>query len=106
MGPRVRGDDAKNHPYRDQPPGTRGIDQFIGEPELIGRGIGSRFVRAFARELLGRGTPRVVTDPHPANTVAIRAYMKAGFHTIGPRETLWGPVRLMACEPRQATDPA
>jgi len=29
------------------PPGTRGIDQFIGEPDMTGRGHGSAFIRAF-----------------------------------------------------------
>ena len=30
-----------DHPCRDQPLGTRGIDQFIGEPKLIGQGHGT-----------------------------------------------------------------
>ena len=88
-----------NHPYRDQAFGTRGIDQFIGEPELVGCGHGPRFIRKFILRLFDRGVPRVVTDPAPTNTVAIRAYMKAGFRTIEPRETEWGPVLLMACDP-------
>jgi aminoglycoside 6'-N-acetyltransferase len=88
-----------DHPYRDQPAGTRGIDQFIGVAELIGRGHGPRFVRQFARGLFEQGAPRVVTDPSPANASAIRAYGKAGFHPIGPRRTDWGPVLLMACDP-------
>jgi aminoglycoside 6'-N-acetyltransferase len=62
-----------------QPPGTRGLDQFIGEPNMIGQGHGSAFVRDFTDNLLNSGTPRVVLDPHPANTRAIRAYEKAGF---------------------------
>jgi aminoglycoside 6'-N-acetyltransferase len=61
-------------------PGTRGIDQFIGEPDMIERGHGSAFIRAFIDSLLAAGTPRVVTDPDPANTRAVRAYEKAGFH--------------------------
>jgi aminoglycoside 6'-N-acetyltransferase len=63
-----------------QPPGTRGIDQFIGEPEMIDRGHGSAFIRAFIDRLLAAATRRVVTDPDPANARAIRAYEKAGFH--------------------------
>jgi aminoglycoside 6'-N-acetyltransferase len=62
-----------------QPEGTRGLDQFIGEADMLGCGHGSGFVRAFADELLSSGTPRVVTDPDPANFGAIRAYEKAGF---------------------------
>jgi aminoglycoside 6'-N-acetyltransferase len=61
------------------PKGTRGIDQFIGEAEMVNRGHGSAFIRAFTDGLLGAGTPRVVTDPDPRNARAIRAYEKAGF---------------------------
>jgi aminoglycoside 6'-N-acetyltransferase len=61
------------------PQGTRGIDQFIGEAEMVGRGHGSAFIRAFTDDLLGAGTPRIVTDPDPRNARAIRAYEKAGF---------------------------
>jgi len=61
------------------PNGTRGIDQFIGEAGMVDRGHGSAFIRAFTDDLFGAGTPRVVTDPDPRNTRAIRAYEKAGF---------------------------
>jgi aminoglycoside 6'-N-acetyltransferase len=91
-----------DHPYRDQPPGARGIDQFIGEPDLIGCGHGSRFIREFAAGLFARGAPRVVTDPDPANARAVRAYMKAGFRPLGERDTMFGRVLLMACD--QPTD--
>jgi aminoglycoside 6'-N-acetyltransferase len=62
-----------------QPDGTRGIDQMIGVPDMIGRGHGSAFIRMFIEDLLTAGTPRVVVDPAPANARAIRAYEKAGF---------------------------
>jgi aminoglycoside 6'-N-acetyltransferase len=62
-----------------QPDETRGIDQMIGVPGMIGHGHGSGFIRAFIEELLKSGTPRVVTDPDPNNARAIRAYEKAGF---------------------------
>jgi aminoglycoside 6'-N-acetyltransferase len=84
-----------DHPLGDQPIGTRGIDQFIGEPAFVGRGHGSAFIRAFVEQLFEAGTPRVVTDPHPRNARAIRAYTKAGFHPIGPRVTLSGEALLM-----------
>jgi aminoglycoside 6'-N-acetyltransferase len=61
------------------PKGTRGIDQFIGEPDMVDRGHGSAFIRAFIEHILAGGAPRVVTDPDPANARAIRAYEKAGF---------------------------
>ena len=64
----------------DHPRGTRGIDQFIGELNMVDRGHGSAFIRIFIDRLLAAGAPRVITDPDPANARAIRAYEKAGFH--------------------------
>jgi aminoglycoside 6'-N-acetyltransferase len=63
----------------EHPSGTRGIDQFIGEPDMVNRGHGSAFIRAFIEGLLVGGAPRIVTDPDPTNARAIRAYEKAGF---------------------------
>lgn len=59
--------------------GVWGTDQFIGVPELWGRGFGSRFVRLVAEYLVANGAARVVTDPAVANERAVRAYEKAGF---------------------------
>jgi aminoglycoside 6'-N-acetyltransferase len=73
----------------------RGVDQFIGEPDFIDQGHGSGFIRAFADDLLKAGTPRVLTDPSPGNTRAIRAYEKAGFHKHGPVQTPDGSAVLM-----------
>ena len=61
------------------PGGTRGIDQFIGEADMVGRGHGSAFIRDFIERLIAAGAPRVITDPDPGNGRAIRAYEKAGF---------------------------
>ena len=68
-----------NTGFGPQPEGTRGIDQMIGEPDMIERGHGSAFIRAFVEGLLATGAPRVVTDPDPTNARAIRCYEKAGF---------------------------
>jgi len=77
------------------PPGTRGIDQFIGDPNMIGHGHGSVFIRDFTDGLLSAGTPRVLTDPDPANGRAIRAYEKAGFRSHRIVDTPDGPSLLM-----------
>jgi aminoglycoside 6'-N-acetyltransferase len=90
---------AWNCGFGSQPDGTRGLDQFIGEADLSGRGHGSAFVRAFADHLLASGTPRVVTDPDPANTRAIRSYEKAGFHRDRLVETPDGTALLMVRDP-------
>ncbi len=80
----------------DLPAGARGVDQFIGEPEMIGAGHGSAFIRAHADRLLAEGTPLVFTDPDPENERAVRAYEKAGFRSLGPRRLSDGPVVLLA----------
>jgi aminoglycoside 6'-N-acetyltransferase len=77
------------------PPGTRGIDQFIGEPDMTDRGHGSTFIRVFVDRLLTAGTPRVITDPNPTNCRAIRAYEKAGFRRQREMDTPDGPALLM-----------
>ena len=82
-----------------QPDGTRAIDQFIGKPEMIGRGHGSGFIRSFVDELLRTGTPRVLTDPDPENCRAIRAYEKAGFIRDRIVDTSEGPAVLMMRNP-------
>jgi aminoglycoside 6'-N-acetyltransferase len=87
-----------DHPCRDQPLGTRGIDQFIGDPELMGRGHGPAFIRLFVGSLFKAGAPRVVTDPNPRNSRAIRAYAKAGFKEIDRRITISGEALLMGCD--------
>ncbi len=65
------------------PARSRGIDQFIGEPDMLNRGHGSAFIRAHAETLIARGAPAVGTDPDPSNARAIRAYEKAGFTAVG-----------------------
>ena len=78
-----------------QPAGTRGLDQFIGEADMLGRGHGSAFIRAFIDRLFARGIPRMVIDPSPDNPRAIRAYEKAGFEKAGMVDTPDGPALLM-----------
>ena len=62
---------------------------------MIDRGHGSALIRSFVDELLKTGTPRVVTDPDPANTRAVRAYEKAGFQKIRLVDTPDGRALLM-----------
>ena len=77
------------------PAGTRGIDQFIGEPEMLERGHGSAFIRIFIERLLKAGSPRVITDPDPNNHRAIRAYERAGFRRDRIVDTPDGRALLM-----------
>jgi aminoglycoside 6'-N-acetyltransferase len=82
-----------------QPQGAKGLDHFIGEAGMLGRGHGSTFLRGFADRLLASGVPRVVTDPAPTNTRAIRACEKAGFWRDRLVDTPDGRALLMVREP-------
>jgi aminoglycoside 6'-N-acetyltransferase len=83
----------------DHPKGTRGIDQFIGEPAMVDLGHGSALIRIFVDRLLAAGAPRVITDPDPANARAIRAYEKAGFSRNRIVKTPDGAALLMIRNP-------
>ncbi|HXA22508.1 MAG TPA: GNAT family N-acetyltransferase [Acetobacteraceae bacterium] len=62
------------------PAGSRAIDSFIGEPDMLGRGHGSAYLRLLALQLCAEGAPVVAIDPAADNVRARRAYAKAGFH--------------------------
>lgn len=86
------------HLFSHLPPGSRGIDQFIGEADMLNRGHGSAFVKQHIARLFAKGVPAIGTDPHPSNARARRAYEKAGFAvTSNPVDTLWGRAVLMEC---------
>jgi aminoglycoside 6'-N-acetyltransferase len=90
---------AWNSGFGTHPQGTRGIDLFIGEPDMIERGHGSAFIRRFVDDRLQQGAPRIVTDPDPANSRAVRAYQKAGFEKDRMVDTSDGPALLMVRNP-------
>ncbi len=87
-----------DHYFYDRPAPVRGIDQFIGEPDMMGQGHGQAFIRQRLAELFAEGAAVVVTDPHPDNARAIRAYEKAGFVRYGEADhPKYGPAVLMQC---------
>ncbi len=86
----------ENHHFAGLPEGSRGIDQYIGDPEMIGRGHGTAFIAARLEVLFEQGAPVVATDPHPDNARAIAVYRKLWFEAFGsPRETEWGLILPM-----------
>ena len=90
--------DWDNHPFAHLPPRSRGIDQYIVDPDMLDRGHGSAFVRAHVERLFAAGARAVGTDPNPGNARAIRAYEKAGFVIASdPMDTRWGRAVLMEC---------
>jgi aminoglycoside 6'-N-acetyltransferase len=88
------------HPFSHLPPGSRGIDLYIGEEDMLDQGHGTAFVREFLRRLFREGVPAVGTDPNPRNMRARRTFAKAGFREVsGPVITRWGEAILMECWP-------
>ena len=88
--------DWESHPFAHLPEAARGIDHYIGEPDMIGRGHGGAFIRLHCERLFAAGAPAIGTDPNPDNGRAIRAYQKAGFERAsGPVDTRWGRAVLM-----------
>lgn len=82
--------------WPDAKEGTFGIDQFIGDPNYIGKGFGTEILKKFTHHLFSKmQASEIITDPDPKNERAIRAYEKAGFETVGPTQTPDGEALLM-----------
>ena len=57
-----------------------GIDQFIGDENYVGRGVGAETIKMFVELItLKQKTSRIILDPSPENNRAIRCYEKVGF---------------------------
>ena len=66
--------------WPDESDATRGLDLLIGEPDLVGRGIGPRVVRLICARLFEEpDVESIIVDPHPDNARSIRCFEKAGF---------------------------
>jgi len=77
-------------------PGVLGIDQFLADPERLGRGLGTLMVSAFVARLFeDPSVTEIRVDPHPDNERAIRCYEKVGFRRVGPFTSPDGPAVLM-----------
>ena len=61
-----------------------GIDLFIGEPDLINKGIGTEVINRFVEDIVfaDPSITQCVIDPEISNSAAIRAYTKAGFTPV------------------------
>ena len=82
--------------WKGESEGTWGIDQFIGEKDFLGKGLGSKFISQFTNDLLTKDkVDRIITDPSPNNHRAIRSYEKAGFLRLEEIETPDGAALLM-----------
>lgn len=94
----------EDHHFAYLPNGSRGIDQYIGEPDMIGVGHWAAFIAARVKTLFDEGAAFVATDPHPDNRRAIAVNKKLGFEPFGPpQNTQWGLILPMGAK-RLAND--
>jgi aminoglycoside 6'-N-acetyltransferase len=77
------------------PRGSRALDTFIGERDMVGAGHGAVYLRVLAERLLAEGAPMVAIDPSAQNLRARRAYARAGFSDATEVDTPEGPVVVM-----------
>lgn len=77
-------------------PGTFGIDQFIGDVSMIGKGLGTKIIKQFVEYLFANpNVQEIITDPEPENKRAVRCYEKVGFQRIKEIQTPGGLALLM-----------
>jgi len=64
--------------------GTAGLDLFIADEAMTGRGLGTEMIRRFTEEIVFARpeTTACTADPSKRNTASVRAFEKAGFRAI------------------------
>jgi RimJ/RimL family protein N-acetyltransferase len=68
----------------DEPEGVAGVDLFIGEEAMLGRGLGTEMIRRFTEQIVFARpeTTAATADPDVRNTTSMRAFEKAGFRSV------------------------
>ncbi len=84
-----------------QSAGTYGLDQFVGDVEMLGFGHGTNFIKAFVAALKEQpDVKRIIVDPAPYNAPAIRSYTQVGFRRERTISTPKGTALLMSMSVR------
>lgn len=87
--------------------GAAGIDYLIGDPAARGRGLGSRMIRAFVRDVVFARHPswtQACASPYVSNLASWRALARAGFSewaVIDSPDDPDGPMKLMVIDRAQ-----
>ena len=82
------------HPFRYLPDGARGLDLFVGEPDMLDQGHGQAFLRQHVEALFARGVPAGVTT-HTLRTCAPAAPTKRPVSSW--RADRWTPPGAARC---------
>lgn len=95
-------DPAKSSWLPPLPDNTVGIDQFIGDPMYLYKGIGQIMIKEFMQLLMtsestasSHSPQAFIVDPDPTNRAAIRCYEKVGFKKLGEYQAPWGHALVM-----------
>lgn len=89
-------DKVGNGWWPDEIAGTVGIDQFIGEEDYIGKGLGTSMIGEFIDNLFSNpNIKKIITDVDNKNKRAIHCYEKVGFTFVKELLTPDGLANLM-----------
>lgn len=95
-------DFPREHDYNlDLPESCAAIDWYIGDPDFLGRGLGTEALKIFLNQFVLPRFDNVFVDPDTANTKAIRAYEKVGFETIAQKNDLLKVTLMLMERPKQ-----
>ncbi len=75
-------------PIVDVPAGAASIDYLLGDPDLVGRGVGTRTIRAFVERVwsVEPAVPCLIVPVNSANVASWRALLAAGFRLVARGE--------------------
>lgn len=64
--------------------GAAGVDLFIADSDLTGKGVGSEILRRFVSQMVfaKATTRRCMAGPEAVNVASVRAFEKAGFRAV------------------------
>ncbi|MBD0391509.1 GNAT family N-acetyltransferase [Wolbachia endosymbiont of Pentalonia nigronervosa] len=68
--------------FSDLPESCADIDWYIGNPDYIGKGIGTQALSIFLNEFVFEDFKNVSVDSDTANIGAIRIYERVGFKKV------------------------
>lgn len=67
--------------WQDEKHSLATIDFYIGDPDCIGKGLGTQALKAFLHQYVFSHFNACLVDPDKNNKIAIKTYSKAGFST-------------------------